>query len=57
MLLLMLLLSLWDRAFRTLTSPVDDAARFGLRALDAPRWHSAWGMLLTPWRARKLPEL
>lgn len=52
-----MLLSLWDRAFRTLTPPVDDAARFGLRALDAPRWHSAWGMLVTPWRARKLPEL
>lgn len=52
-----MLLSLWDRAFGSLTPPVDDAPRFGLRALESPRWHSAWGMLLTPWRARKYPEL
>lgn len=53
-----MLFSLWDRAFGTLTPPVsDDEARFGLHALDAPHWHSTWGMLLTPWRARKLPQL
>lgn len=51
------ILSLWDRAFGTLTSRIVGTPQFGLRALDAPRWHSAWGMLLTPWRARKLSAL
>lgn len=51
------ILSLWDRAFDTLTPPLADAAEFGLRALDAPRWHSSWGMLLAPWRARKMQRL
>lgn len=51
------LLSVWDRAFGTLTPPLADASQFGLHALNSPRWHSAWGMLVTPWRARKLPDL
>ncbi|HET6631752.1 MAG TPA: sterol desaturase family protein [Rhodanobacteraceae bacterium] len=51
------ILSLWDRAFGTLTPVVYEAPVFGLRALAQRPWHNAWGMLVTPWRARKLPEL
>jgi len=50
------ILSIWDRAFGTLTPPAADP-EFGLDALAAPSWHSAWGMLATPWRARSLPRL
>jgi sterol desaturase/sphingolipid hydroxylase (fatty acid hydroxylase superfamily) len=50
------ILSLWDRTFRTLTPPAP-APDFGLAALEAPRWHSAWGMLMTPWRARQMRQL
>lgn len=49
--------SVWDRCFGSFTAPATDDLQFGLNALGAPRWHSAWGMLLTPWRARKLREL
>jgi sterol desaturase/sphingolipid hydroxylase (fatty acid hydroxylase superfamily) len=49
--------SLWDRWFGTYTPPVAGDAEFGLSALDAPSWQHAWGMLLTPWRARKLRQL
>ncbi|HZP65812.1 MAG TPA: sterol desaturase family protein [Rudaea sp.] len=50
--------SVWDRAFGTLTQPVADAdPPTGLHALGEARWHSAWGMLATPWRARRLPQL
>lgn len=51
------ILSCWDRAFATLTAPAEEPAQFGLAALAAPRWHSALGMLATPWRARALPRL
>jgi sterol desaturase/sphingolipid hydroxylase (fatty acid hydroxylase superfamily) len=51
------ILSLWDRVFGTLTPPVVASPEFGLRALDTPRWHNLWGMLLTPWRARRLAQL
>ncbi|MBS0570522.1 MAG: sterol desaturase family protein [Proteobacteria bacterium] len=51
------LLSLWDRAFGTLTPPLPDAQPFGLQALTGSRWHSAWGMLVTPWRARRIRSL
>ncbi len=50
------ILSIWDRAFGTLTPPAADP-QFGLDALAAPSWHSAWGMLATPWRARSLRQL
>ncbi len=51
------ILSCWDRALATSSGPADDPAKFGLSALAAPRWHSAFGMLATPWRARKLDRL
>lgn len=51
------ILSIWDRVFDTLAPAVTGKPEFGLRVLDAPTWHTAWGMLLTPWRARKLPQL
>ncbi len=39
------ILSCWDRWFGTMTSPVAAAkSEFGLAALHAPHWHSAWGM-------------
>lgn len=50
--------SIWDRCFGTLSAPEEDSSPvFGLKALDDARWHSAWGMLATPWRARRLPQL
>ncbi|HZT55555.1 MAG TPA: sterol desaturase family protein [Burkholderiaceae bacterium] len=49
-------LSIWDRSFRTFTPATADS-RFGLDSLRDTRWHSTWGMLATPWRARKLPRL
>lgn len=51
------ILSLWDRWFGSYTTPVSGNPEFGLAALDAAQWQSAWGMLATPWRARKLPQL
>lgn len=51
------IMSVWDRAFGTLTPPAYAAPCFGLRALKLVRWHSAWGMLMTPWQARKIPQL
>lgn len=50
--------SCWDRSLGTLTEPRAQAnPDFGLAALAAACWHSAWGMLVTPWRARSLPRL
>ncbi len=51
------ILSIWDRAFGTLTRSNEEEPRFGLSSLGATGWHSAWGMLVTPWRARTLPRL
>lgn len=52
------ILSIWDRLFKTYTPPATETtATFGLDALDEAHWHSAWGMLATPWRARRLPRL
>lgn len=50
------ILSVWDRWFGTVSSAADEP-RFGLQALGDTRWHSAWGMLLTPWRARSINRL
>jgi sterol desaturase/sphingolipid hydroxylase (fatty acid hydroxylase superfamily) len=49
--------SVWDRWFGTMTPPAADEPVFGLNALTAPHWQSAWGMLATPWRARSLDQL
>ena len=50
--------SLWDRSLGTLSPPdAQPQPAFGLAALDEPRWHSVWGMLATPWRARSLRQL
>jgi sterol desaturase/sphingolipid hydroxylase (fatty acid hydroxylase superfamily) len=51
------ILSCWDRACATLTKPAGDPAEFGLRALIEPGWHSAFGMLVTPWRAGTFERL
>ena len=51
-------LVLWDRLFGTYVDPTRPrVGRFGLDALTERRWQSAWGMLLTPIRARKLESL
>jgi sterol desaturase/sphingolipid hydroxylase (fatty acid hydroxylase superfamily) len=50
-------LSLWDRLAGTYSAPDAGAASFGLDALAANRWHSATGMLTTPFRARRIAEL
>jgi sterol desaturase/sphingolipid hydroxylase (fatty acid hydroxylase superfamily) len=50
--------SLWDRGFGTLTLPnAEPRPTFGLAAFDEARWHSVWGMLATPWRARAIRQL
>ena len=51
------ILSVWDRSFGTLSPATHETPEFGLHALTPARWHSAWGMLMTPWRARKIPQL
>jgi len=51
-------LVLWDRLFGTYVDPTRPRVeQFGLDALMERRWQSAWGMLLTPIRARKLERL
>ncbi len=50
------ILSVWDRWFGSIAAAADEP-RFGLKALADTRWHSAWGMLLTPWRARSIGRL
>ena len=50
------ILSVWDRWFGTVAASADEP-EFGLHALGEARWHSAWGMLLTPWRARSIERL
>jgi sterol desaturase/sphingolipid hydroxylase (fatty acid hydroxylase superfamily) len=48
-------LSVWDRLFGTYSAPEPShPKRCGLTALDDPSWQSLKGMLLTPWRARKI---
>ena len=50
-------LSLWDRLAGTYSAPDSGTALFGLDALAADRWHSALGMLATPFRARRIARL
>lgn len=50
-------LSIWDRVFGTLTHAKQADPSFGLASLKDNSWHNAWGMLATPWRARKLAQL
>ncbi len=50
-------LSCWDRLFGTYRSGVNPPQVSGLTALSDPHWHTLWGMLLTPWRARRIPQL
>lgn len=49
--------SFWDRMFGTYVHPEIGQTRFGLAAIDARAWHSVWGLLMLPWRARKLDKL
>lgn len=51
------LFSCWDRLFGTYVTSTTPTAESGLLALAAPRWHSVWGMLMTPWWARRFPTL
>jgi len=53
-----IMFSFWDRIFRTYQPPDPvPAAIFGLGRLQADRWHSFPGMLLTPIAARGIPTL
>lgn len=49
--------SFWDRLFGTYSTPRAGQTRFGLAALSTRSWHSGWGMLMTPWRARNMGRL
>ena len=51
------LFSFWDRLFGTYRAPGTSAASYGLAKLAAPRDQSLWGMLVTPLRARRYPQL
>jgi sterol desaturase/sphingolipid hydroxylase (fatty acid hydroxylase superfamily) len=51
------LFSFWDRLFGSYREPGDAPAVYGLATLGAPRDQSVWGMLVTPLRARKYPQL
>lgn len=51
------LLSVWDRLFGTYVPSTVAISGAGLSALTAPKWHSVFGMLMTPWWARRLPKL
>jgi sterol desaturase/sphingolipid hydroxylase (fatty acid hydroxylase superfamily) len=51
------LLSLWDRLLGTYREPGSSPAAYGLTRLAAPRDQSLWGMLVTPLRARRYPQL
>jgi sterol desaturase/sphingolipid hydroxylase (fatty acid hydroxylase superfamily) len=47
--------SFWDRLFGTYHTPeLERAPRYGLAALGAAPWQTLSGMLLTPWRARRI---
>jgi sterol desaturase/sphingolipid hydroxylase (fatty acid hydroxylase superfamily) len=48
-------LTMWDRMFGTYAEPVEDLPpAYGLRKLDAPKWQTIGGVLLTPVRARSV---
>ena len=51
------LFSFWDRLLGTYREPGTSPAAYGLARLDAPRDQSLWGMLVTPLRARRYPQL
>jgi sterol desaturase/sphingolipid hydroxylase (fatty acid hydroxylase superfamily) len=51
------LFSFWDRLFGTYREPGASPATYGLARLDAPRDQSLWGMLVTPLRARRYPQV
>jgi sterol desaturase/sphingolipid hydroxylase (fatty acid hydroxylase superfamily) len=48
------LLSWWDRLFGTYQPSTIAASGSGLSAMADDAWHHVWGLLMTPWRARKL---
>lgn len=51
------LFSFWDRLLGTYREPGTSPAAYGLATLAAPRDQSVWGMLVTPLRARRHPQL
>jgi sterol desaturase/sphingolipid hydroxylase (fatty acid hydroxylase superfamily) len=46
-------LSLWDHLFGTFRAPIIPENQSGLDALRDAKWHTVFGILATPWRARK----
>lgn len=51
-------LTAWDRLLGTYCEPDDHCAEpVGLHALSGQSMQTLWGLLVTPWRARHLPEL
>ena len=50
-------LSCWDRLFGTYQSSIHPPELSGLNALQESSWHTVWGMLLSPWRARNIEKL
>lgn len=52
------LFSVWDRIFGTYRFEGSVVrGPFGLKSLAAPGWHSVWGMIKTPFAARKIRQL
>jgi sterol desaturase/sphingolipid hydroxylase (fatty acid hydroxylase superfamily) len=50
-------LSWWDRLFGTYQPGLNPPQLSGLSALHESHWHTVWGMLVTPWRARNIAQL
>jgi sterol desaturase/sphingolipid hydroxylase (fatty acid hydroxylase superfamily) len=50
--------SLWDRLYGSYRDPEHAPQQgYGLSSLATSKWHSFWGLLATPFAARKLPKL
>lgn len=50
--------SVWDRLFGTYRAPDPDRhSGYGLHALEGSRWQGIGGLLLTPWRARRMTSM
>ena len=50
--------SLWDRLYGSYRDPETVPTQpYGLEALKTPRWQRVWGMIITPFAARKMREL
>lgn len=48
----------WDRLLGTYFDPeVARPPRYGLEKMTGPAWQTLWGMLVSPWRVRRLEHL